>query len=75
MSQFFLLACLECGTYPNPPMSFESQAERGRWAARHTAATGHDTWWVRDLERTPGASRPTLIRSDESTPQNGDHPQ
>ena len=30
------------------PMPFESPAERGKWAAAHTAGTGHDSWFVID---------------------------
>lgn len=41
--KFYMLACLPCGGLPIP---FDSQAERGGWAAGHTAGTGHDTWRV-----------------------------
>ena len=46
---FYVLVCRLCGDPKRPlPMPFESPAERGRWAAAHTAATGHDSWFVID---------------------------
>lgn len=46
---FYLLACRICdGEVPIP---FDSAKERGKWAAEHTAGTGHDSWWVYDLPR------------------------
>ena len=40
---FYVLACRDCGD-PGKPllMPFTSAAERGRWAAEHTRATGHE---------------------------------
>lgn len=47
---FYLLACRECGDPERPlVMPFGSAAERGGWAAEHTRATGHDRWWVKDV--------------------------
>jgi hypothetical protein len=53
---FYVLICRECGDPDKPlPMPFESPAERGKWAAAHTAATGHDSWFVIDqTEDEPG---------------------
>ena len=46
---FYVLVCRLCGDPAKPlPMPFESPAERGKWAAAHTAATGHDSWFVID---------------------------
>ena len=46
---FYVLAYLECGDPERPlPTPFDSAAERGRWAAEHMRATGHDRWWVKD---------------------------
>jgi hypothetical protein len=46
---YYLLACLECSGPDDPLiMPFESPATRGRWARSHTAATGHDRWYVKD---------------------------
>lgn len=51
---FYLLVCRECGDPERPlPIPFESPAARGKWAAEHTQATGHDRWIVKD-ERRPG---------------------
>lgn len=49
---FFLLVCRDCGDPERPlPQPFSSQAERGRWAAEHTRATGHDRWIVTEERR------------------------
>lgn len=56
---FYVLVCRECGGGEDAlPMPFASAADRGRWAAAHTAGTGHDTWWVHDQVRAtaPAAS-------------------
>ena len=46
---FYVLICRLCGDPDKPlPMPFESPAERGKWAAAHTAGTGHDSWFVID---------------------------
>ena len=46
---FYALVCRLCGDPKKPlPMPFESPAERGKWAAAHTAGTGHDSWFVID---------------------------
>jgi hypothetical protein len=50
---FYVLVCRDCG-HGNLPMPFESAEARGKWAAAHTRATGHDRWFVHDQ---PGASR------------------
>lgn len=45
----FLLACLDCDDdEPLVMMPFISAAERGGWAADHTAGTGHNRWWAFD---------------------------
>lgn len=50
---FCLLVCHECGDPERPlPIPFDSPAERGKWAAEHTRATGHDRWTVKN-ERRP----------------------
>ena len=46
---FYVLTCRECS--PVLPMPFASAAERGKWAAEHTRATGHDRWFVTDETR------------------------
>jgi hypothetical protein len=52
---FYLLACLQCGNPERPlPMPFGDQAERGKWAAAHTRATGHERWHVwEEVRREP----------------------
>jgi hypothetical protein len=55
---FYLLTCRECGGPERPlPIPFGSAAERGKWAAEHTRATGHSRWTVKDEPRSvvPGA--------------------
>jgi hypothetical protein len=48
---FYLLACRECGDPEKPLiMPFGSAAERGKWASEHTQGTGHDRWWVKDVQ-------------------------
>lgn len=42
---FYLLICRECGD-GDLVMPFGSAAERGKWAAGHTAGTGHGRWFV-----------------------------
>jgi hypothetical protein len=53
---FYVLVCRECeGDVPPDrwlPIPFGSPAERGKWAAAHTRATGHDKWWVYDQPET-----------------------
>jgi len=44
---FYVLVCRQCGN-GNLAMPFTSAAERGKWAAGHTRATGHDHWFVTD---------------------------
>jgi hypothetical protein len=46
---FYVLICLDCE--PIAPMPFPTPEERGRWAAEHTRATGHDRWEVHDEDR------------------------
>lgn len=46
---FYLLICRECGN-GDLIMPFGSAADRGKWAAEHTCATEHDTWWVKDVD-------------------------
>jgi hypothetical protein len=45
---FYVLVCRECDPDDPLPMPFGSAAERGRWAAEHTAGTGHNRWIVLD---------------------------
>lgn len=46
---YYLLLCRDCGDPERPlPIPFESPAARGKWAAEHTASTGHNRWIVRD---------------------------
>lgn len=52
---FYLLVCRECGN-GRLVMPFGSAAERGEWAAEHTRATGHDSWFVRDEIRPSAGS-------------------
>lgn len=50
---FYLLACLDCDQQEYPlAMPFSTPAERGKWAAEHTRETGHDHWFVKDMQRT-----------------------
>lgn len=44
---FYVLVCRDCGN-GDLPMPFGSPAERGKWAAEHTRATGHERWLVLD---------------------------
>lgn len=46
---FCLLVCRECGD-GDLVMPFGSAAERGKWAAEHMQATGHERWFVCDVE-------------------------
>ena len=46
-SFWYVLVCRQCGS-GDLPMPFSSPAERGKWAAGHTRATGHDQWLVFD---------------------------
>lgn len=48
----YVLICRECS--PELPIPFPTPAERGRWAAAHTAGAGHDTWLVIDIAPGPG---------------------
>jgi hypothetical protein len=50
---FYVLVCRECT--PPLPFPFPSSAERGKWAAGHTRATGHDNWLVKDEVREGSA--------------------
>jgi hypothetical protein len=45
---WYLLICRECGD-GDIILPFGSAEDRGKWAAEHTRGTGHDTWWVKDL--------------------------
>ena len=63
MKIFYVLVCRECGgdLDGNPPkledllpIPFESPEARGHWAAGHTRATGHDTWFVLDQPEPAG---------------------
>ncbi|MFJ5984354.1 DUF6221 family protein [Lentzea sp. NPDC092896] len=44
--RLFLLVCRECDV--DEPIPFSSAEERGKWAAGHRDATGHDSWWSHD---------------------------
>jgi hypothetical protein len=45
----YLLVCRLCGDPARPlPVPFSSPQARGRWAAGHTDATGHNSWLVLD---------------------------
>ena len=48
---FYVLVCRDCGDGDMLPMPFESPQARGKWAAEHTRATGHDRWLVKDQPR------------------------
>lgn len=50
---YYLLVCRDCGNLDDDPlvMPFESAQARGKWAAEHTRATGHDRWYVEDEVR------------------------
>lgn len=55
-AQWFVLACRTCDeiavTTDDPVfLPFESPEERGRWASKHTAGTGHDSWIVMEVDR------------------------
>lgn len=51
---FYLLACHECASSESPLiMPFGTPADRGKWAAVHMRATGHNRWWVKDSSPTP----------------------
>jgi hypothetical protein len=57
---FYVIVCRLCGDPDRPlPMPFNSPAERGKWAAGHTAGTGHDRWFV--LDQPAGSSGPAEI--------------
>lgn len=43
----YVLLCRVCGG--DNPIPFPNPEERGRWAAEHTAGTGHDRWWSKDV--------------------------
>lgn len=44
---FYLLVCRDCDDRERLlPLPFNSAAARGKWAAGHTAGTGHDRWTV-----------------------------
>ena len=48
----FLLVCRECwpdATGIDGAIPFRTAAERGSWAANHTAGTGHAAWIVLDF--------------------------
>ena len=48
-AEFFLIICRECEPQDDPlVMPFPTPEARGRWAADHKAATGHDRWLVLD---------------------------
>jgi len=42
----YMLICQQCA--PPLPMPFTTAKERGEWATKHKAATGHATWTVWD---------------------------
>jgi hypothetical protein len=46
----YVLVCRACAEgWAEPlPIPFESAEARGKWAAAHRDATGHDSWWVKD---------------------------
>jgi hypothetical protein len=43
---YYVLVCLDCAD--DLPIPFTTPDDRGEWAAKHTAATGHDRWFVTD---------------------------
>jgi hypothetical protein len=49
---FYVLVCLMCDPDAEGPIPFPSAEERGRWAAAHTAGTGHEKWIVIDQPDT-----------------------
>ena len=48
----YVLICRDCG-HGDLPMPFATPEERGKWAAAHTKATGHDRWFVIDKVDRP----------------------
>lgn len=51
---FYVLVCRDCTD--DLPIPFDTAAERGRWASRHTEGAGHDRYLVLDQ---PAQSAPT----------------
>lgn len=45
----YILFCRVCDPALANPALHPNSADRGRWAAAHTRATGHNSWLVRDL--------------------------
>lgn len=57
-----ILVCRVCGddlVYP-----FDSYGQRGRWAAEHTAGTGHKRWYVHDGWPTPEQAAQLIATHD-----------
>jgi hypothetical protein len=64
---FYLLICRECGN-GDLVMPFSSPAGRGKWAAGHTAGTGHQRWFVTEstTRLSPEQVTEMLARHDET---------
>jgi len=63
---FYLLICRECGN-GDLAMPFGTPDERGKWAGAHTRGTGHDRWFVTEVDRrlTSQEVAGMLARHDE----------
>jgi hypothetical protein len=59
-----VLVCRDCGDLVIPFLSYR---ERGRWAAEHTAGTGHARWFCADRSTcpTPEAAAAALAAFDQ----------
>lgn len=44
----YLIVCRECAEAEPTVVPFDTPEARGKWAAAHRDATGHDLWWVKD---------------------------
>ena len=55
-SVIYVLLCRDCEAAGDLrgeiPIPFGSAEARGKWAAAHRDATGHNRWWVKDLPGT-----------------------
>lgn len=67
---YALLICRPCNSdidWDSPEsvssnvMPFGSMQARGRWARAHTDATGHDSWWVYDMNNPPAQEPVDII--------------
>jgi hypothetical protein len=64
---FYLLVCRDCGD-GDLVMPFDSPAERGKWAAAHTGATGHDRWFVTESAgRLSGEQVAEMVARNDET--------